>query len=84
MKFFLLDFLNRMSCKNRNGVMLVTIIFQIFSQFFKIRVEWPFKFEIDRILIAKMKVFGKILIRCAINDNQLLLAHAAAFKKKTT
>ena len=43
MKFFHLDFLNRMSCENRNGVMLVNIFFKIFSQFFKIRVECPFK-----------------------------------------
>ena len=43
MKFFLLDFLNPMSCSNRNGVMLVNIIFDIFSQFFKIQVECPFK-----------------------------------------
>ena len=36
MKFFLLDFLNLMSCKNRDGVKFLT-------QFFKIRVECPFK-----------------------------------------
>ena len=48
-KIFLLDFLNRVSCKNRNGVMLVNILFKIFSQFFKIRVECPFKlFRFDR------------------------------------
>ena len=43
MKFFPLDFLNRMNCKNRNGVMLVNIFLKIFSQFFKIWVECPFK-----------------------------------------
>ena len=43
MKFFLLDFPNRMSCKNCNGVMLVNIFFKIFFQFFKIRVECYFK-----------------------------------------
>ena len=32
-----------MSRKNRNEVMLVNIFFKIFSQFFKIRVEFPFK-----------------------------------------
>ena len=32
-----------MSCKNCNGVMLVNIFFKIFSQFFKILVECPFK-----------------------------------------
>ena len=48
-KFFLLDFLNRMSCKNRNGVMLVNIFLKIFSQFFKIRVECPFKFQTNSI-----------------------------------
>ena len=32
-----------MICKNRNGVMLVNIFFKIFLQFFKIRVECPFK-----------------------------------------
>ena len=42
MKFFLLDFLKRMSCKNRNGVMLVNIYLKIFFQFLKIRVECPF------------------------------------------
>ena len=42
MKFFLLEFLNLMSCKNRNGVMLANIFFMIFFQFFKIRVECPF------------------------------------------
>ena len=42
MKFFLLEFLKLMSCKNRNGVMLANIFFIIFSQFFKIRVECPF------------------------------------------
>ena len=47
MKFFLLDFLNRISCKKRNGVMLVNIFFKIFSQSFKIWVECPFK---DRTL----------------------------------
>ena len=42
MKFFPLDFFNRMSCNNRNGVMLVNIFFLIFSQFLKIRVKYPF------------------------------------------
>ena len=42
MKFFLLNILNLMSCKNRNGVVLVNIFFKIFSQFFKIRVQCPF------------------------------------------
>ena len=32
-----------MSCKNCNGVLLVNIFFKIFLQFFKIRVECPFK-----------------------------------------
>ena len=35
MKFFLLDFLNRMSCKNRKEVMLVNIFFKIFLSFSK-------------------------------------------------
>ena len=43
MKFFPLDFLNLMSCKNRNGVMVVNIFLKIFSQFFKIWVECHFK-----------------------------------------
>ena len=43
MKFFLLNFLNVMSCKNRNKVMLVNIFFKIFFQFFKIWVTCPFK-----------------------------------------
>ena len=42
MKFFLLNFLNLMSCEKRNRVILVNIFFKIFSQFFKIRVECPF------------------------------------------
>ena len=46
MKFFLLDFLNRMGCKNRNWVMLVNIFLKIFSQFFKIQVECPFNLKI--------------------------------------
>ena len=45
MNFFLLNFLNLMSCKNRNRVMLVNVFFKIFSQFFKIRVECPFNAE---------------------------------------
>ena len=32
-----------MSRKNCNGVMLVNTFFKIFSHFFKIRVECPFK-----------------------------------------
>ena len=43
MKIFPLDFLNRMSCKNRNGVMLVNEFFKIFSQFFKIRLKYHLK-----------------------------------------
>ena len=39
-----------MSCKNRNGVMLVNIFFKIFSQFFKIRAECPFKTTIRKKL----------------------------------
>ena len=42
MKFFLLNFLNLMSCKNRNRVKLVNILLKIFSQLFKIRVECLF------------------------------------------
>ena len=42
MKFFHLDFLNRMSCKNRNGVMLVNIFLKIFWQFFE-KIECSFK-----------------------------------------
>ena len=41
-EIFLLNFLN-LICKNRNGVMVVNIFLKIFSQFFKIRVESPFK-----------------------------------------
>ena len=56
-EIFLLDFLNWMSGKNRNGVMLVNIVFKIFSQFFKIRVECPFNAQIrisyQRLLILK-------------------------------
>ena len=58
MKFFLLDFLNLMSCKNRDGVKLVNIFLKIFSQFFKIRVECPFKdvvFFLLRILVGRNK-----------------------------
>ena len=46
MKFFLLDFFYRMNCKNHNGAMLENIFYEIFSQFFKIRVECPFKLRI--------------------------------------
>ena len=42
-EIFLLDFINRMSCKNRDGVMLVNMFFKIFSQFFKIRIECSVK-----------------------------------------
>ena len=35
MKFFLLDFLNLMSCKNRNEVMLVKIFLRFFLTFSK-------------------------------------------------
>ena len=52
MKFFLLDFLNWMSCKNRNGVMLVNIFLKIFSQFFKIRVECPF----NGVILQRAKI----------------------------
>ena len=55
MKLFLLDFLNRMSCKNRNGVMLVNKFFKIVSQFFKIRVECPFKLRFDASLTLLYK-----------------------------
>ena len=38
-----------MNSKNCNGFVLVNIFFKIFSRFFKIRVECPFKQEIDFI-----------------------------------
>ena len=54
MKFFLLDFLYWISCKNRNGVMLVNIFFKIFSQFFKIRVECPFNGKLPNLVISSI------------------------------
>ena len=43
MKFFSLDFLNLMSCKNRNGVMVVKLFFKICSPFSKIGLNGLFK-----------------------------------------
>ena len=43
MKFFPFGFLNLVSCKNGNGVMLINLDFKTFPPFFKNRVECPFK-----------------------------------------
>ena len=49
------DFLNRMSCKNCNGVMLVNIFLKIFSQVFKFRVECSFKYYLFRAMIINQE-----------------------------
>ena len=43
MTCFCLDFLNLISCKHCNGVMLENLVFLIFPPFFKNRVKCPFK-----------------------------------------
>ena len=48
-KFFLLDFLNGMICKNRSEVMLANIFIKILLRIFKIWVECLFKEKIDFI-----------------------------------
>ena len=53
MKFFLLNFLNLMSCMNRIGLMLVNIFFKIFALFFKIRVECSFKYLVKHYTLLK-------------------------------
>ena len=77
MKIFHLDFLNRMSCKNRNGVMLVNVFFKIFSQFFKIRVECPFKKSC--ICMDVMPNLQSMIYRISFARRYVMLLHKSLY-----
>ena len=75
MKFFLSDFLNRMSSKNRNGVMLINKFLKIFSQFFKIWVECPFKFFTSALIFQHfLSSFNTtVCMKCGITEKIQLM-----------
>ena len=59
-----------MICKNRNGVMLVKIFLKIFLQFFKIRVECPFKYDILTEHCCDWRSVGLVVYAFAFQPSQ--------------
>ena len=59
MKIFPLDFLNLMADELQElpGVMLINFFSKIFSLFFKSRIECPFNFTLNFLIILHAAVF---------------------------